>query len=87
VDHIEINAEAGNTLSQAVGVVGVVGVVGRTPDSRTGHVYSNPVINWALSRLLTNFLGATGNRLNLTKSMDGAKFQINYNVLTSQQRE
>jgi hypothetical protein len=84
VDQIEMNAEAGNTLSQAVGVVSVEG---RTPDSRTGHVHSNPVINWALSRLLTNFLGATGNRWNLTKSMDGAKFLINYKVLTSQKRE
>jgi hypothetical protein len=48
---------------------------------------SNPVVNWELSRLLANVLGAMGNRLNLTKVLDLAKFISNYEILTNQQRE
>jgi hypothetical protein len=45
------------------------------------------LIDWALSRLLTNFLGATGNRSNLREALDIAEFTSNYNVLTKQERE
>jgi hypothetical protein len=45
------------------------------------------LIDWALPRLLTNFLGAPGNRSNLTKALGLAKFTSNYKVLTNLKRE
>jgi hypothetical protein len=62
------------------------GVEGRTPDTRTGHVYSNPVINWRCPAP-DNFLGAPGTRLNLRKIVDVAKFPSNCGALPNQQRE
>jgi hypothetical protein len=46
-----------------------------------------PLIDSALPRLLTNFLGATGNYSNLTKDLDVAKFTSNFKALANMERE